>query len=322
MPKQNDPKLVELRKIFETIGGRSGKPLSQATITNYTNKLDRLSHIVTGHGYDGDITWLRNYDDVMDKLVASPCVSKKDYLTGVSRILKHGNADQDLIDKYKAGMSKFKKEEDQVRGENRASQKAIDHSLTLSEINDKIDSFDPGQDKQRIMALLICCFYFKGTLVPRNDLPEMKLATIGKKNKSLSTSYNYIVSTQSKPFDHIIMNKYKTELTYGQQVFPITEKLRQVLTLYCAAFKKTSGQFLFTVDGQPISTKDFSDVVQDATEIVCGKRISINLIRSIIISDYYRVNHTINEDKEFAHRFLHSVAVGREYCKVNLPVGD
>jgi hypothetical protein len=47
-----------------------------------------------------------------------------------------------------------------------------------------------------------------------------------------------------------------------------------------------------------------------------------NLMRKIIISDYYNGKHSIEEDQKMASRFLHSVGIGKEYMKLNLSTPD
>ena len=314
--------LENLKTMFESMKGKTGKPLSPYTVDNYVTRINRLSMIVTDKPYNGDTSWLLDYDTVHKRLLDSTLTSKKDYLTGASRLLQHIGADISVISNYKAGMSEFKEDEAAIRHQNMASDSIISKSIPLCDILHSIDTYDLGPPSHRdymskVMYKTICTFYFKNTLVPRNDLAEMKLASIGK-HETLPPDFNYVISIPGEPYSLIQMNKYKTSETYGSQTFKNTKDMIDMLTLYCSVYNKKSGDMLFSSGSIPYTTKYFSTIVQHATEAVLGSRISVNLIRSIIISDYYKTTHSINDDTYLSHRFLHSTSIGKEYMKLNL----
>lgn len=312
-----------LRDIFSTIDNRNGKPLSKATIENYSNKLNKLHVMVTGQPFSGDFLWLNDPDKVLGKLETTVMSSKKDYLTPVSKILKQLDAPQDLIVRYQRYMAQYKREESQLRQENLASTKDVERSLPLEDIRKLINEYSPEHTEDpgtALMFKLICVFYFESSLVPRNDLPLMRFVSDQKKAAKMSSEYNYItIDKQGVPIS-ILMNNYKTRRIYGRQRFAVTTELRDCLLSYMRLYQKGPGDYVFSMeDGSEYGKPNFSKLVGNATLAVLGKRMNIDLIRSIIISDYYaRRVHSINEDEEFARRFLHSTSVQKEYLKLNL----
>ena len=69
---ENHPeKLEELRKTFQNMSSKSGKELRPITIENYVGKINKLSVLITGKCFDGDLKFLLNPDDVVKKGLGS-----------------------------------------------------------------------------------------------------------------------------------------------------------------------------------------------------------------------------------------------------------
>jgi hypothetical protein len=148
----------------------------------------------------------------------------------------------------------------------------------------------------------------------------MKLVSTSKKVKDMNAQFNYItLDKNGTPID-IIMKSYKSSPTYGTQKFPITPPIRELLKQYLKMYGKSAGDYLF-VDSknQPFTKDNFRDLIANATEAVLGKRININLIRKIQITDFFNNGpHSIHENEIDAHRYLHSSAMHHEYLAKGL----
>jgi hypothetical protein len=169
---------------------------------------------------------------------------------------------------------------------------------------------------QAIMSL-----YFTNTLVPRNDLNTFKIASSKKKVKSMQKDVNYlIVDGDGLPLK-IIMNRYKSDNTYGQRIFDVTKVCAEILKNYMKEFNRKPGDFLFVMkDGStPFTKENFLTLIRDASKRILGKPININLIRKIQISDYYSGGaKSIEDDEKDAERYLHSLSQHKEYFKLDL----
>jgi hypothetical protein len=294
--------------------------LSDASVRNYVAKIDRLSTLMTGEGYNGNLTWLNNPAKVKKVLESTGLQALKDYISPITKILKHNNATSDIIEAYQSMMKDFKADEYKQRGENRASDKNVKASLTMPTIIDRIEKYQPQNDMELIYKMLVS-MYFQNSFVPRlSDITLMKLVSTTKKPSQMDAKFNYITTDKFGGVKQIIMNNYKTKSTYGQQKFEITPPVKKLMNDYLAAYNKRNGDyFILNSENQPFQRQNFADLLGNATEEVLESRMGADLIRQIIITDYYTTNaHSINEDNEFARRFLHSANVQKEYLRLNL----
>lgn len=316
-------KVKELKDFFTKMESKHSKPLSQVSITNYTNKLNRLSTLVQGKGYDGDNKWLFDAEKVIGKLVDSNVSGKKDFITPVVRLLKELDAPQETIALYQKAMSKLKEAEDVSRKGNVATKKDVETYIPLPQIIKSINDYKPKDDMELIYKL-ICSLYFQNTLVPRNDLPTMKFVSASKKSNQMNPEFNYITLDKNNTPIDIIMNNYKSKNTYGRQKFPIKAEPRELLKQYIKSYNKKAGDWLFQMrDGKPFQKPNFIDLIGNATEAVLGKRLTIDLIRRLQITDYYNGNvKSIAEDEADAKRFLHSTNVHKEYLRLGVVKDD
>jgi hypothetical protein len=225
-----------------------------------------------------------------------------------------------LVQEYLKHMGSFKEEEDRLRKQNVSTQKERDNFISLNEVQKRIRAFKPRDDTE-LMYLVIVSMYFMGdddSLVPRNNLSDFKLVSSVKKIRDINPDFNYLVMRGDEPIG-VIMNRYKSQATYGRQKFSISEFQRDVLIEYLSRFDKKNGDFLFSKGGYAYSYQQFSDLIDAATRLILGKPINIDLIRKIIITAYWDEGlHSIAQDEKFARRFLHSVKQSREYAKVDL----
>lgn len=316
--------LDKLKKLFSEMDSKHAKPLSVVTATNYTNKLNKLSTLVTGHGFDGTYEWLNDTKKVIGAVSQMDGAGKKDLFSPVIRLLKHFEQPLPVIEEYQRAMSGFKDDESKIRNLNVASDKQVEASLPYSEILKKINAYKPIDDMTLIYKL-ICSLYFQNSLVPRNDLPLMKFVSSSKKPRDMNEAYNYItLDKNGTPLD-IIMNHYKTRNTYGRQRFQISKPTQALLKEYIRSYGKKAGDFLFVMsDGTtPFSKPNFLGLIKNATDAVFGKKLTIDGIRSIQITDYYNGRaKSIAEDETDSTRYLHGSQVHRQYIKTNFKHED
>jgi hypothetical protein len=321
--EQFPEELQKLKEQFKAMGSKHGQPLSQISVSNYTSKLNKLATIVLGHGWNGKVDWLQNPAKVISALEKSDIKSKKDFISPVVKILKDiPSTKSDIIEQYQKAMASFKDGEQADRNKNKSTKKEKENFMSYPEVLEKIQSFNPTDDMSLIYKL-ICAMYYQNTLVPRNDLPNMKFVNSSKKAKDLNPEFNYITLKGGIPQD-IIMQHYKSRNTYGKQKFEITEPVRKLLIAYMDLYKKKPGDFLFVMrDGQPFKKSNFLNLIGNATEAVIGKRQNVDLIRKIQITHYYSTHvKSIEEDIQDARRYLHGTSMHKEYLKTDLHSSD
>ena len=309
----------ELHTVFGSLKTNKGEHLSKITVSNYSTKINRLAQMITGADYT-DSKFLHDYAKVIKHITECDLKSKKDYITPIVRLLRDEGDNEKAIEKYLEFMGEMKSKEEHVRGENvLTKQSDKDNSMTLQEVMDRYKAYSVYDgDKlnlNKLLYKLIVEFYFDSNIVPRNDLGVFKLAKYGKKD--LNPANNYVLMKGDVPYK-IVMLAYKTASTYGRQTFDITEGLGKLLKLYISEFNKSNGDLLFTLKDEAINDNTFLTVIKKAMMDVVGKPLNVDLIRSIIITDFHKTPHSINDKKLNALKFLHSPDMQQEYIKLNI----
>jgi hypothetical protein len=90
---------------------------------------------------------------------------------------------------------------------------------------------------------------------------------------------NYLMLSNPKQF---VFNDYKTNNTYGKQVFKSTDDLDMVLKQYITAKKLRNGDFLISLlrdKKEPIAESNFSAKVKEVFNKVYGIPISMRFVR-------------------------------------------
>jgi len=130
----------------------------------------------------------------------------------------------------------------------------------------------------------------------------------------MNEDFNYISFKDEDP-KNIYLNNYKTKATYGKKKFAISKYLSDMISIYLEIYKKENGDFLFTNDKkEPYEKTAFLRIINKAMMDVLDKPISIDLVRSIVITDYYKTPRSINDKKQFHNNILlHTAKVGEEY---------
>lgn len=306
--------ITDARNLFKKAKTPNGYSLSDVSIRNYLSKLNTISKLTTNKDYS-NYKFLLKPKKVIDALNKSHLKGVKDYYSPIIILLDLVKANKDIIKVYQDELIKQAEEEYEKREQNVLTQTEKERLLTMKEINERYDEFKVNTPAD-LMDKLIVAFYFKDDLIPRNNLPKIKITN---KDKGLDDNYNYLVVDKSGKPKEIIMLNYKTRNTYGEQRFKITPELKNLLEEYMKVFNKDTGDFLFSTEsGYEIKDNSFLYVIRKAMEEVLKSPLNIDLIRSIIINDFYTGKpKSIQQKKEFARRLLHSPLVSQEYVFVN-----
>jgi len=318
--KKREHKIIyknSLIDLFDNMKTPKGNKYSNITITNYVSKINKILKLLGKT--DFNIDYFLDVDKVIGELKKVKYKNLKDYITPIVLLLKANNASTNTISQYHEYMNTEKQKEDEERGNNKLDKDDKDNFLSMPVIKKLINSYDVinGDDinNDKLLYKLIVSFYFENTnnLIPRNDLNILKLISTNK-IKNMNDEFNYIVMDKKKP-KYIILNNYKTKTTYGsKQKFNISNELSDLLEAYITLNKKENGDYLFTNDkNEPYSKNEFLKLINKSMLAVLKKPISIDLVRSIVITDYYKTPKSINDKKEFHKRLLHSSKVGEEY---------
>jgi hypothetical protein len=304
----------DLRRLFMKAQTPNGYTLSDISIRNYISKLNTISKLTTKKDFN-NYKFLLQPKKVIEALNKSTLKGVKDYFSPVIILLNLVKADKNIIKKYQDELIKNAEKEYNEREKNILTQTEKERLLSMKEINKRYDEFKIKTPAD-LMNKLIVAFYFKNDLIPRNNLSKIKITN---KDNNLNEDYNYLLVDKDLKPQQIIMMNYKTRNTYGEQRFNITPELKKLLKEYMISFNKEPGDFLFSTEsGYEIKDNSFLYVIKNAMNDVLKSPLNIDLIRSILINDFYTGNlKSIQQKKEFARRLLHSPLVSQEYIFVN-----
>ena len=172
-------------------------------------------------------------------------------------------------DKYRAELKKQKKTNTQQ--DNWVSQDFVMNVYRQLEKDTKHLWMKPSltpYETQRLMDFVILSVY---TLIPPRRLVDYTAFKINNIDKDKD---NYMDGSK------FVFNTYKTKDKYGRQIVKIPQKLRTIISRW--AKRHTNNHLLFTEKGTPMTP---SRLTQKLNRIFGGKKISVNMLRHIFISD-------------------------------------
>lgn len=274
-----------------------------------------------------NLDWLDDSDKVSKEISDMPLQTQKILFQSASVFLDAQGKDE-LVKKYRAALFAVKKLHDkETEGQNKTvkeeenwcSWKSLEkvrnnykqQVMNLGLLDAKIT---PDKVKPSQMALfqkwVITSLYTYQPPV-RADyamdiLSQSEYDAVPDEEKSKN---NYLVINKREKFFHF--NKYKTHNLHGDKRVKVNKPMNAVLNKWLNINK--SGWLLLNIKKEPVNENQLGKAVTVAFE-PCGKRIGINMLRKIYLTEKYQ--HEKAEKKADADAMLHSVSTQqKEYVK-------
>ena len=274
-----------------------------------------------------NLDWLDDSDKVSKDISDMPLQTQKILFQSASVFLDAQGKDE-LVKKYRAALFAVKKLHDtETEGQNKTvkeeenwcSWKSLEkvrnnykqQLMNLGLLDAKIT---PDKVKPSQMALfqkwVITSLYTYQPPV-RADyamdiLSQSEYDAVPDEEKSKN---NYLVINKREKFFHF--NKYKTHNLHGDKRVKVNKPMNAVLNKWLNINK--SGWLLLNIKKEPVNENQLGKAVTVAFE-PCGKRIGINMLRKIYLTEKYQ--HEKAEKKADADAMLHSVSTQqKEYVK-------
>ena len=274
-----------------------------------------------------NLDWLDDSDKVSKDISDMPLQTQKILFQSASVFLDAQGKDE-LVKKYRAALFAVKKLHDtETEGQNKTvkeeenwcSWKSLEkvrnnykqQVMNLGLLDAKIT---PDKVKPSQMALfqkwVITSLYTYQPPV-RADyamdiLSQSEYDAVPDEEKSKN---NYLVINKREKFFHF--NKYKTHNLHGDKRVKVNKPMNAVLNKWLNINK--SGWLLLNIKKEPVNENQLGKAVTVAFE-PCGKRIGINMLRKIYLTEKYQ--HEKAEKKADADAMLHSVSTQqKEYVK-------
>lgn len=235
--------------------------------------------------------------------------SRKNIYVGITSFLRDNedikDVDKEAKEHYYNMMMEIAKDINKEAGENKMSEKMKKNYIDWNTIK----SF--GKDIKDVKEKTI---YSILTMIPPRRLTEYQNMKVSNKDVNTLNKGNYLQVVDNIPI-HLVFNDYKTNKTYGKQVFSIPEDLKSVLADYIKRFNKKDGDYLFTVSGDDKPYKSFNKVINTVFKraVKNGEQISTNVLRHSYITNFLSTQRTINEKKDLAFKMSNSIQEQEAY---------
>ena len=320
---KGNEKIDELISRMSTINliKKAGPKIDRLTLEKYAKSIIRLYEALSDEKFDGDLTFLYNFDAVSEYIDNNykTVGNKLSYYKNIVSFLKRIVGFEEIAEQYAVKMRELKNIYDEDKGDNllseRESKNYVSWDTIMAYKTDKLNEED---------TLLVNLYRY---LPPRRLDPKF-LTYVKIKNKKqldeLDKNFNYITFDKLGNPTSIIYNNYKTKKRYRQQVFDITQPdklpifnysgLRKSITDFTKS-TKFEDMDLFFPNTNGLIYGDFSRRVQFAFRLIKGKEISSNILRHSFISNYSKKQLSINTIKLLAKYLGHSVSEFLEYRK-------
>ena len=260
------------------------------------------------------LDFLADKEQIKEKLDKLKLTTRRNYVTAVLVILQAYDANVTLIDYYKNIINDLNEEYTAIMSKNNKSEKQEANWLQLSELSKVFKSIEKDikamdlknkikikpTEKNKLQEYLVAGLY---TLLHpiRLDYTPMKVV---KTNKNLNDDNNYLINYGRNKKEFII-NEYKNNKSKGQQTIKIPPKLNTIINMWLKY--NDTGNFLLNNRGEMLSPNGLGKMISKVFKPT-GKNITINLLRSIYISENVNLD-VVKKNAAIADAMMHSTAV-------------
>ena len=270
-----------------------------------------------------NVDFLKNFDEVMEKLKAKKPTTIKNYMNAIIVVLGALKMDVDLIKKYEVVRDKLNEQYSDEQATHKKSEAQEKNWIVFDEYLKKVDELGENlsnlkkknewtnEDKQKFQEYLVAKLY---TVYPfRNDyvMTIVTKAGFNKLSDKDKEEKNYLVVPSNNHKMFFVLNEYKTRKKYGEKrVVILDTEVEKALKLWLKR-KDLDGDSLFY---DPAKARDFSRPADSSTitKILTsmskrefeGKSVGSSLIRHMYLSSKY--GETIEELEKDAEIMGHS----------------
>ena len=295
--------------IFEKI--KEKRPnLKDNSIKAYVITIQKLN----GDKQIKDLDFLANKENIKEMLEKLKLTTQRNYLTAVLVVLQAYDATQKLIDYYKNLINDLNEKYNAIMSKNQKSQKQEQNWTTLDELKKVFKDLE-----KEVMALdlknkikikpaeftklqdyLISALY---TMLPPVRLDFAPMFIIPSKTQA-TKSTNYLVNSgrNRKTF---FIQEFKNASSRGPQTIEIPPKLNTIINMWLK-YNHTNF-FLLNNRKEVLSANGLGKHLTRIFEPT-GKHLSINLLRSIYISENMNME-AIKASEKMANDMMHSTSV-------------
>ena len=278
--------------------------LSANSLKTYVSTLTTLNRLLDGNS---TVKWFSEEDTVnkiMEYLKSKTNVSRKTFLSACYVLTTNKVYHEQMIKDATDVNDNYKLQNKSVREEeNWVTPQEIDEKYNELYAKAKLILSAKAPYDQAIMNayFMIASFHL---MIPRRS---MEYSLLKLKNYDEKTD-NYYKSGK------FYFNQYKTAYKYGLQIVDCPKELNDMIKKY---LKINNGEYLLqSKKGTPINSSAISKIFNG---IFAPKKVSVDMIRHIYLSDKYKNLPELESMLKTADAMGHSLGTALQYVKKNSP---
>lgn len=308
----------------------SKRNIKPNSLKAYLISLQKTHDFIEGEGELEDLNFLKNEEEVVEKLQDLKLSTQKNYLSAIIVALDAMNDEGDYdseLEYYRGYLAELQKQhqEEQEKqqktksqDENWASMKELRKVMTKykADIMERELLTKPELNRKQfdlVQKWVVANLFLDDENPPtRLDYAPMKVIKeedFEKLSDDEKDDANYLVlKSRNKKYFHF--GEYKTAKKYGANVIPVGKKLNSVLNIWLRI--NPTDSLLLNSQGKPQTANGLGKYITKVFEPT-GKKIGINLLRHIFITEKFAPQ--LDEKKDVASKMGHSVGTQELYAK-------
>jgi len=276
---------------MEEIKKFKGDKIKQSTLNVYGHKLKKLKSLFDTESFD----FMNRPEDVFDKLKHLNYQTQKNYINAIIVYLQAVNGDQQIIKTYSDKRDIYGNKYNKAQESGVISDSQKDNFVTSEEVAKMLslmkkdiqslskESSEMSADLNELeQAYMMVNLYHRFPI--RNDVAGMKSIRASDYKKITDNSINYLVIGKSDM--KIILNDYKTNKTYGQNIIEVEDlQLKKLLRKYVK--EKGYGIMFKGRDGKAWSRNMISQILIKYSQKYLNKNVGSILLAKAYLSSKY-----------------------------------
>jgi hypothetical protein len=292
----------------------------ESTLKQYISQLNKIQKKFE----TDDWGFLDNPEDVKSKLSDLHYTSQRNVYNAITVLLmalNHDKSKDTLIETYTKMRNELNERYVKEQQSGVVSEKQKNNFADKSEIETMINALKMEIKKRKLKSLgsekltnsdreLLTVYTIYEMLIrlpTRNDMAGMVLVnkTILKKtHDDIQEKTNYLLMEKGKM--SIILNDYKTNKKYGQNVIEVPKELEKIFRSFIRAVSRKPGDILFKSSiNKPLSRNGISQLLLKTSKKYMGKSVSTTIMRKSVASDMFLQKN--EEQEKMASIMMHDV---------------
>ena len=300
----------------DTEGNKISKPpLKDSTLKTYSANFKKIA----GDNSLTDLSWLKDIDNIKEKLKDLSDNTKKNYYNVITVVLQATGKEPEILPKYIALRDSLNKEYEKQNETGIISDKQAPNFVTKEVFDNMVNTINQQvkllnlktkdktnkEEKNLFQLLIILKFYQIYPL--RNELATIKkISEKDFKELPENDKGNYLIIKDDGRQMKLSLADFKTADSYGTNQLPVGVVLKRLLNTWFTKFNPNNDNVFVQTNGEQLTKNNLTKMLTRASmKYMDGKKISTTMIRKIYTSDLFAEKN--QKQKKVAKVMGHSV---------------